>query len=252
MLNLQPRVAHQARVLSEGSNQWRLWIPGGPSGTYRCAQLDDYMLLKRSSFPWQPPVSLELRARVSCPDLNGTWGFGFWNDPFSMSFGTARRAVRFPALPNTAWFFFAGKPNYLAFHDNHPAQGFLAATFSSLPLPFILLSLGAPLAPLLAWPAAARLLRRAARILIKESAVQVSVDPTGWHTYRIECRKDGVQFFVDQVPVYKTAVVPKGKLGLALWIDNQYAAFPPDGRVRMGDLSVPEEAWIEIEQISAG
>jgi len=66
---------------------WRLEFPPGPQGRYRLAQLDDYSHQSRKSFPWQPPVTLSLQARVSAPALPGTWGFGLWNDPFSLSLG---------------------------------------------------------------------------------------------------------------------------------------------------------------------
>jgi hypothetical protein len=51
--------------------------------------------------------------------------------------------LRLPALPNTAWFFFASPPNYLSLRDDLPAQGALAAVFRSPRLPASLLVLGA-------------------------------------------------------------------------------------------------------------
>jgi hypothetical protein len=39
-------------------------------------------------------------------------------------------------------------------------------------------------------------------------------------------------------------------LGFVLWVDNQYAAFPPDGRIRFGSLENPEPAWIEVRNLS--
>jgi hypothetical protein len=38
-------------------------------------------------------------------------------------------------------------------------------------------------------------------------------------------------------------------LGLVLWIDNQYAAFPPTGRLRIGSLLNPESAWLELADV---
>jgi hypothetical protein len=35
-------------------------------------------------------------------------------------------------------------------------------------------------------------------------------------------------------------------LGFVLWVDNQYAAFRPDGRVGLGSLEYEQPAWIEI------
>ena len=60
---------------------WLLQTPAGAAGNYRLAQLDNYANLSREGFPHKQPASLSLRCRVSCADLPGTWGFGFWNDP---------------------------------------------------------------------------------------------------------------------------------------------------------------------------
>lgn len=230
------------------SGQWRLQIPGGPGGRYRLAQLDDYGGLARSQFYWQPPMHLELRARVSDADLPGTWGFGLWNDPFTASLGLQGTARRLPALPETTWFFYASPPNHLAVHDTHPAQGFLAATFTSRRIPSWLLATGIPALPLLAWPVTARFLRRLARRFVTEDAAQLTVDPTQWHDYRLEWRADVAHFTVDDETCFTTAVAPRGPLGLVLWIDNQYAAFPPDGRLRFGTLA-NEPAWLELADV---
>ena len=233
---------------------WRLSIPAGPARGYRLAQLDDYSHLHRTAFPWRPPLRLSLRARASAPDLPGTWGFGLWNDPFNARLGLGGTAHRAPALPNAAWFFWASPPNYLAVHDHHPTQGFLAATFCAPALPAPLLALAAPALPLLAWPLTARMLRHMARGFVHEDATLLTpeVDPTTWHAYELHWHPDAVHFAVDGRPVCETAVSPLGRLGLVVWIDNQYAAFPPHGRLRFGRLANPEPAWLEIADLSAG
>lgn len=195
-------------------------------------------------------MRLDLRARVSAPDLPGTWGFGFWNDPFSASFGIGGMAARLPALPNTAWFFHAGAPNYLAFHDTHPAQGFLAATFAAPRIPPLLLAPGAVGLPLLALHPIARLARRLARGLIGESAALVPGDPTRWRDYTLDARKDRAAFLVDGKEIFSTRLAPRGPLGLVLWIDNQYAAFPPSGKLGFGTSENPVAAWLEIRDIN--
>ncbi len=150
---LEPNVSTTpgALVRKEGDT-WRLEIPAGPGGKYRLAQLDDYRDQSRALFPHQPPLALELECRASGDSLPGTWGFGLWNDPFSLSLGLGGGSRRFPALPNTAWFFFASPPNYLSFRDDLPAQGALAAVFRSSPMPAVMLALGAPLLGLLVIP----------------------------------------------------------------------------------------------------
>ncbi len=230
--------------------RWRMEIPAGPAGEYRWAQLDDYLELARRKFLWQPPLRLELRARVSARGLPGTWGFGLWNDPFSASMGLGGSATRLPALPNTAWFFHAGAPNYLAFRDDHPAQGFLAAAFRAPNIPALLMAPAGLALPLLAARPAARLARRMARMIIDETAVLVPGDPTGWRSYRLDWSAERVTFWVDSEELLTTPVSPRGPLGLVLWIDNQFAAFPPSGKLRMGTSVNTEPAWLEVEAIS--
>jgi hypothetical protein len=231
---------------------WRLSIPAGPAKAYRWAQLDDYMGLARERFLWQPPVKLSLRARVSAADLAGTWGFGLWNDPFSASIGLGGMSRRLPALPNTAWFFYASPPNYLSLRDDLPANGFLAATFRSARVAAALMALVTPALPLLALRPGARLLRRAARRSVEQSAARIECDVCAWHSYELDWQPDCVQFRVDGETVQQTEVSPHGPLGLVLWIDNQYAAFTPEGRVAMGSLENREAGWLELDQVAAG
>ena len=238
-----------AQAAQSGDGRWRLLIPPGEAH-YRVAQVDDYSGLPRGRFPQAAPFALQLRARVSAADLPGTWGFGLWNDPFGMGLGQGA-GLRLPALPNAAWFFYASPPNYLALRESHPAQGFLAAVFCSVRIPGVLMLPAAPGLGLLAWPAAARLIRRLAARLVQEDAAGLKLDPTGWHTYRIEWRKESAIFGVDGATVFESTISPQGRLGLVIWVDNQYAAFPPDGRIRAGVLGSEQAAWMEVEQVSA-
>ena len=149
---------------------WKLKIPPGPKGNYRLAQLDDNTARSRDHFCWQSPVTLSLRARVSALDLPGTWGFGFWNDPFSFSLGLGGGTRRFPALPNAAWFFFASPQNYLSFRNDLPANGFISQTFHSPRFPTPLLALGAMGFPVLLWPWLARKLRSSLGCIVVEDS----------------------------------------------------------------------------------
>ncbi len=126
---------------------WRLEIPAGPAGQYRLAQLDHY----RKDFPLSAPSTLRLRCRVSDSALPGTWGFGFWNDPFTVSLGLQGTARRLPVLPNATWFFHASSENHLSLHDKLPAQGFLAQSFSSPKIPSLLLTPGLLALPFMIW-----------------------------------------------------------------------------------------------------
>lgn len=244
-----------------GESAWHLEIPPGPAGSYRLAQLDDYTPLTRTHFPHRPPVTLQLRARVSKPQIPGTWGFGLWNDPFSLSLGLGGGTRRFPALPNAAWFFGASPQNYLSFRDDKPARGFIAQTFRSANLPAPLLALSAPLLPLLLWPRLARAIRPHFRHWIQEDSFllfsaqtsQVSetwevYDPSAWHAYTLDWTVEQVSFTVDE-QTFESGISPKGPLGLVIWVDNQFAAFPPDGKLSYGTLANSQSAWLEIEDL---
>ena len=230
-----------------GGDGWHLEIPPGLKGKYRLAQLDDYAGLQRHSFSWQPPLTISLRARVSSATIPGTWGFGLWNDPFSLSLGLGGGTRRFPALPNAAWFFFASPQNYLSFRSDKPAQGFLAQTFLAPQIPAPILALGALGLPLLAWPWLAHKLRPLFARVIEEDAFLLSgLDVTEWHEYSLKWALDQVIFRVDG-QAFETGISPQPPLGLVIWIDNQFAAFTPYGKLSYGTLANPEPAWLEFQ-----
>lgn len=241
----------QVAPVSEGI--WHLEMPAGERGKYRIAQLDDYSGTPRRQFAWQPPLTLSLRARASAEALPGTWGFGLWNDPFSLSLGIGGGTRRFPALPNTAWFFHASPPNYLSFRNDLPAQGFLAATFRSPKIPAPIMALFTPSLILLTLPPTTRLLRRLVRVFIHQAATQVDSSSqflaVDWHTYQIGWNPKGAVFSVDGEIIFNTCIGPTGPLALVLWIDNQFAALPPNGRWSFGALPNPSPAWIEIADL---
>lgn len=243
---LKARQTSEASVDEISPGIWRLEIPAGVKGIYRLAQLDDYSGLGRSELPWQAPLHIVIKARASAQNLPGTWGFGLWNDPFSMSLGIGGGERRFPALPETAWFFYASPPNYLSFRNDLPAQGFLAATFSSQKLPAPLMVLAAPLAALLVIPGAAQFGRWLLRRVIRQSAAQIETDVTAWHTYELDWEAEKVQMRLDGRSILETPVSPYGPLSLVLWIDNQYAALPPKGILSYGYLLNSEPAWLEL------
>lgn len=244
---LQPRLSSGGVIKPSGKGIWRLEIPPGGTEQYRLAQIEDYKDLRRQVFPWRPPARVVLRARSSHQEIPGTWGFGLWNDPsaLSLGFGGASRAL--PALPNAAWFFFASPPNYLALRDDIPAWGQLVATFRSPHIPAPLLAPAVLALPLAFLPAGAKLLRRIGRRILLQEAESLSLDPTLWHSYAMDWGDDGVVFHVDGEMVFKTSLTPRGPLGLVIWVDNQYAALPPDGRLGYGNLANNQVAWIDIE-----
>ncbi len=234
------------KVDQTNSSNWHLEIPAGSSGSYRLAQLDDYAGLSRRSFLWNPPINLRLRARASARNIPGTWGFGFWNDPFGTAL-IAGSEMRLPTLPNAAWFFFASPPNYLSFRDDLPGRGQIAATFRSptkLP-PRLIVSF--PLLPLVVLPPIARKMRCLLRRFVHQDTVEFDLDPTEWQVYEIDWRAEEVVFLLDGQVLRKMSTHPRSPLGLVMWIDNQYASWLPTGQLGYGTLTNPEAAWVELE-----
>lgn len=217
-----------------------LKIPAGDASAYRFAQIDDYFGLARKQFPHHS-LTLSLRARISNYALPGTWGFGLWNDPFGMSLGFGGNRFRLPTLPNAAWFFGASKENYLSFGDK-PAQGFLAQSFRSPKFHPSLIPAG------LVLPFSAKTTRRMLGKIIAEDSSALSVDVTQWHTYQLEWSPMRIVWKVDETSVFESPVSPNPPLGLVIWIDNQYAAFTPQGKISFGVLEGQEE-WLEIEDL---
>jgi hypothetical protein len=212
-------------------------------GTRYCnAQLDDYQRLPRRAFLHRPPLQLTVRARFSHAPaaLRGTGGFGFWNDPFLMT------GLRTPALPRALWFFYAAPPGDLRLAVGTPGHGWKAAALDALtPGAAAALPLAALAAPLLRrpdfyrrlWPYFER------RFGIAEAALDVA--PAQWHTYTLTWEPHAATFAVDGAVVLM-APSPRGPLGFVAWLDNQYLAVHPSGRIRWGLVAKSEQQWLEI------
>ena len=251
---LIPRFTPGAKVEEISSNNrreaYRLSIPAGSADKYRLAQLDDYPQLRRRGFPWRSPVRLSLSARTSNGSIPGTWGFGLWNDPFGLSLGFGGNPLRLPTLPNAVWFFSASKESYLSFGSgldgtSRPAaaNGFLTQTFRSPRFHPSLILAG------IALPFSRKTTRRLFGKVIGEDGSALSVDATQWHRYSLDWRETRVSFEVDDIEVFESHVSPNPPLGLVIWIDNQFAAFTPEGKIGFGVLKNPEPAWLEIKDI---
>jgi hypothetical protein len=220
---------------------WKLKIPAGDASSYRFAQIDDYFGLGRRQFLHRSG-SLSLRARVSGNSLPGTWGFGFWNDPFGASLGFGGNRFQLPALPNTIWFFHASGENHLSFQDDKPASGFIAQVFRAPGFHLALFPAG------LAFPISRKTTRTLLGNIIAEDAHALSQDVTQWHHYRLKWNEAQSAFWVDDALVFESPVSPNAQMGLVIWIDNQYASFTPDGKVASGLLE-SSEAWLEIKDL---
>ena len=224
-------------------------LPAGKKGSYRVAQWDDYTHLRRNQFSHRTPLTLTLQARVNGNSLPGTWGFGFWNDPFALGIGVKGPGLRLPALPEAVWFFYGSPKNDLSFRSEESKNGLLASVFTSASIPSILLPLWLPALPLLACKPTAWWLRRLASRFIHEDSFRLDVDVTRWHTYKLEWLRDLVRFYVDDVLVFTSTLSPKPLLGLVIWIDNQYAAFSADGTVRFGTEENTGDSCMEIKDL---
>ena len=232
--HLYAREANGGRVICGENQEWQLELPLASGGRYTLAQLDDYMHSPRRKFPHQPPLRFEMDARLSGERLPGTWGFGFWNDPFSFGFGPAGISRALPVLPNAAWFFYGSEHNYLSLNEDQPANGFHAKVFRSPRLPSFLSIFALPVLPFFLWTTAGKVIRRLSRKFVKEDGQSLSVRVEEWHTYRLDWGIDRVSFVIDGQEYFSTPMCPRGKMGLVIWVDNQFMRFGPDGKFKYG------------------
>jgi len=105
--------------------------------------------------------------------------------------------------------------------------------------------------PLLWLPAASRGFRKLAASMVQQDWKELALAPTTWHEYGIQWRKDQAIFSVDGELVH-VAFAPQPPLGLVLWLDNQYAAWRPDGRFGYGTLATPPDCWVELCDLQIG
>jgi len=219
-----------------------------PVKSYADAQLDDTQNLPRNALRWSPPLRFSVRARTSIPAPLGTFGFGFWNDPFSLSLGMGGAARKLPSAPQCAWFFYGSPPLDLPLAEGVPGNGWKAATlrFRNIPSPLLApIAVGgvalASLPPLRKWA-----LAQARRVYRAEERV-LSIDPSQWHTYVIEWRPASAGFFVDGAEILLSMHPPLPPLGLVLWIDNQYAVASAEKGFGFGVLPIAREQTLELE-----
>lgn len=237
--------------LESGESVLRLVTRAARAGQYSDAQLDDYHAdpkglgnpsgLKRK-WPWRPPLRMSVRARASHSELVGTAGFGFWNDPFTLSGGVT-------ALPEAIWFFYASPPSDLALVPGAPGRGWKAAivntTFTSA------LFSSAPTALAILWvrlrggTIAAQWVQR----ISGAHEALLSFDWTQWHTYELEWQREAAMFWVDGTVVLSAPHPPAGPLGFVTWVDNQFAVATPRGEFRFGALDAPGEQWLELDWV---
>jgi hypothetical protein len=232
--------------LEQTPETWRFVTTDTSANKYTDAQVDDYQGSPRRRFPWRPPLTMRVRARFSHgqEQLQGTAGFGFWNDPFLMT------GWRQPALPRAVWFFFASPPSNMVLDIDGPGHGWKAMAVDAWRWPFILSLPALPVAGLLM---NVRSLRRALWAPWQRAAraqeKSLVVDMTAWHSYEIDWMAEKSRFSVDGQIILENVCSPGGPLGFVLWLDNQYAIVTPWGRLGYGLLAARGRQWLEIDEI---
>jgi hypothetical protein len=258
--------------LAQDGEILRLSMPPVSRKQYADGQIDDYHGLRRSRFPWTPPLRLRVRARAShraatstpphfhtsastpphlidstpaSPHLLGTAGFGFWNDPFTLTGGSVL------AAPSVLWFFYASPPSDMARVEGVPGWGWKAATLDSARIPALLLGPAAAIAVLLTKiPGLGLPVMASARRAMRISERLLDTPLVEWHDYEIEWGAHEAIFHVDGHEVLRAPDPPRGPLGFVAWIDNQYAVATPQGKFGFGLVETHEPQWLELQYLN--
>jgi hypothetical protein len=227
----------------------RLWVPATRDRQYTNAQLDDYHGFTHGRrwgaprFASGPPVRLALRARASHARPLGTLGFGFWNEPFSVSGAVL-------STPNVVWFFYASPPSDMALAKGVPGWGWKAATLNTGRLPGLLLAPAALAAiALTRVPGLGRPIMAAARrFAVAHEALLPQAPLDKWHHYTLDWQPNEAHFAVDGIEVLRSPAPPNRPMGFVMWIDNQYAIASEAGRFGFGVSPLPEPQWLEVDE----
>lgn len=246
---LQELLIHGGQIERQGE-RIRLSVPPTARSTYTNAQLDNYRReappwggVRRANFPARPPTCLRVHARASHPNPPGTLGFGFWNNPFSLSSDNVL------AGPNVVWFFYASPPSNMALAEGVPGWGWKAATLNTGRWPSLVLAPAALAAiALTRLPGLGRPVMAAARRAVQaHEALLDDLSLSDWHDYELEWQPDSAVFRVDGLERLRSPAPPRGPLGFVTWIDNQYAIASLEGKFGFGLCEVRAEQWLELE-----
>ncbi|MBN1265532.1 MAG: hypothetical protein JXA25_08570 [Anaerolineales bacterium] len=246
---MQPALFGQGSRAQSDSSQVQLVIPPGNSG-YTNAQIDDYHNLPRSRFCWSPPIRLSLEAQTTEPSPPGTLGFGFWNDPFTLSIGQAGTTRRFPALPQALWFFYGSPPNDFGFHQSSEPR-WRAVSIQSVRFPALFLAPAAAIGFLLTTiPVFRKHVIRTGLRLMHTDEKGSDVPMNTWHHYELEWMADYARFYLDGTLLLQAPKPPHGPLGFIAWIDNQYAVVSPENGIRFGTLEKSTEQSLHLRNLT--
>ena len=248
--SLQTNLQGNGALTTSDSEGIRLVI-SPDTDAYSNAQLDDYHTIRRRDFLWTPPLRMRIDARASHSNPVGTLGFGFWNDPFTLTIGQAGAARRLPSSPQVAWFFYGSPPNDLSFTKGISGSGWKAMTMNSPPLPSLLLLPAAALGiALTRFPYLRAPIIRASKNTIQTAEHSIDLDLATWHRYEIVWDRASLEFKVDETPILKTLISPQSPLGFVVWIDNQFAIATEEDGLSFGILPFLETQWLEVAELS--
>lgn len=230
------------------NNGWLLTLPVVEK-RYADAQIDDYGAGSngRSTYPWRPNTHLCLRARFShaANQLVGTAGFGFWNAPFGDP------TIRWPALPQAAWFFFGSPPNDLPLALDGAGQGWFVSTLDATTARAWSMAPAAPFVVLLnRWPRFRHHIWPLVQHRLGISYAQLLPAMDVWHEYELFWEERGCRFLIDGVAVLHTEQSPRGPLGFVCWLDNQFMVVTNTGRFRWGTLPTSKTQFLEISDLT--
>lgn len=233
----------------QGQDPFVLHLPEKAKG-YADAQVDDYGGMSRRSFPWRPPLEMELEARATPRNPRGTFGFGFWNDPFGVSLGGSGGGQKLPALPNALWFFYGSEPNALPLDAHSSSAGWYASSLRSRPLAPLLVTPAAAAAFVLSRipPARRWAVRRTYRTFQVEGT-RVPYSHEDWYRYRLRWESGEARFWVNDELILRAENPPAGPLGFVAWIDNQYAILSIERGIQFGVLPLEEPQTLQLRGV---
>lgn len=246
--SMQPALSGSGSQVQSSNGQVSLTISPGEN-EYANAQIDDYQNSSRSRFPWSPPLRLSLEARTRACDPPGTLGFGFWNDPFTLSIGQGGAARRFPTLPQALWFFYGSAPNDFGFHHNQEPR-WRAVSIRSIRFPALLIAPAAAAGFLLSTiPLIRKPVIRTGLRLLNASEQGITAPMNTWHHYELEWQSTYARFFLDDSLLMQSTQPPQGPLGFIAWIDNQFAVVSPENGIRFGILENYKERTLSLRDL---
>ncbi|NJL92789.1 MAG: hypothetical protein HC915_03225 [Anaerolineae bacterium] len=89
-----------------------------------------------------------------------------------------------------------------------------------------------------------------AQYAIGASEAAVRIDIRQRHRYQLDWLPERVVFSVDDHVVHTSPYSPAARLGLVIWIDNQFAIATPQGRFGWGLVEAAEAQWMDLFAVS--